>query len=73
MNDVLLATGSGHTRGDIRDAFLESLDSDKPDLALAGRLWNCTDILPSQYCSLLELPSGSTYAMAARVARRMAA
>jgi hypothetical protein len=56
---------SGHLSGTVRDVFLESLESNRPDLVLAGKLWKCTDILPSRYCSLLGLPPGSTYAKAA--------
>lgn len=37
---------------------------------LTGQLWNCTDILPSTYCQTLDLPSGSTYAMAARILKK---
>ena len=35
-----------------------------------GKLWNCTDILPSDGCVAVEIPLGSTYAAAARVARK---
>jgi hypothetical protein len=33
---------------------------------LIGQLWNCTDIMPSNLCSNLDLPSGSTFAKGAR-------
>jgi hypothetical protein len=36
---------------------------------LIGQLWNCTDIMPSVYCDILELNLGSTYAMAVRKLR----
>jgi len=36
---------------------------------LTGQLWNCTDCLPSEYCTVLDLQQGSTYAQAARKIR----
>jgi hypothetical protein len=36
---------------------------------LTGRLWNCTDVLPGTNCDDLDLPRGSTYALAARKLR----
>jgi hypothetical protein len=33
---------------------------------LIGQLWNCTDIMPSNLCSNLDLPSGSTFAKGVR-------
>jgi hypothetical protein len=33
---------------------------------VVGRLWNCTDVMPSKVCGLLDLPPGSTYASGAR-------
>jgi hypothetical protein len=38
-------------------------------LWLTGQLWNCSDILPGGACSELDLPAGSTYAVAARMLR----
>lgn len=70
----------GHAPGHLREAFLEYLNGD-PDSEtisigyeekamplrwLLGQLWNCTDILPEEYCTKLELMSGSTYAQAVR-------
>ena len=37
---------------------------------VTGLLWNCTDVLPGEYCALLDLPQGSSYAQAARFVRR---
>ena len=37
-----------------------------PLQALLGELWNCTDVLPGDRCRDLELPQGSTYAVAVR-------
>jgi len=33
---------------------------------LCGQWWNCADIMPSEFCADLDLPRGSTYAVAAR-------
>ncbi len=70
----------GHAPGHLRDAFCEYFaegsDTDAvvvgeheqvmPLRWLIGQLWNCTDILPSEYCTVLDLLQGSTYAMAVR-------
>jgi hypothetical protein len=37
---------------------------------LTGQLWNCSDILGGEYCQLLDLPLGSTYARAVRKLRQ---
>ncbi|UCC38765.1 MAG: hypothetical protein JSV96_13205 [Candidatus Aminicenantes bacterium] len=66
----------GHAPGYLRDAFHEYLETEqvvideveRPIKWLIGQLWNCTDIMPSEYCSLLDIPSGSTYAQAVRFA-----
>ena len=70
---------NGHAPGCLRDGFLELLYSDDNELTeeeiygerrsfrwLCGKLWNCTDIMPSCDCNTVELPFGSTYAKAAR-------
>ena len=71
----------GHAPGHLRDAFLKYLDEggedyasvenryvkqEKPISRLIGQLWNCTDILPSMYCSEQDIRNGSTYAQAVR-------
>ena len=38
-------------------------------LWVIGQLWNCTDILPGVMCWELDLPPGSTYAVAVRKLR----
>lgn len=38
---------------------------------LIGRVYHCTDVLPSDYCALLDLPQGSTYAKAARALKEL--
>jgi hypothetical protein len=67
------ANRGGHAPGDLRDAFVYYLEQGKMDedsnmtlRELIGKLWNCTDILPSHECEQLNLPRGSTYAQAVR-------
>jgi hypothetical protein len=36
-----------------------------------GQLWNCTDIMPEDLCSEIDLEPGSTYAMGVRTLREM--
>ena len=60
----------------IRDAFIEGIERCQHAISpiavdaelsrVAGHVWNCTDVLPSDYCAALEIPAGSTYAQAAR-------
>ena len=33
---------------------------------LLGQLWNCTDTLPGDCCSILDIPPGSSFAQAVR-------
>ena len=64
-----------HASGDLRDRFLELVEegwTNAPPLGLfvlAGKLWNCTDVMPSHLCGKLELPQGTTYSQAARIIR----
>ena len=72
------ASRGGHAPGHLRDAFIEWLCSSergdttevggerRPLRWLIGQLWNCSDVMPSEYCEELELPQGSTYAQAVR-------
>ena len=67
-----------HAPGYLREVFCEYLESTdksgtvkvdggvKPVKWLLGQLWNCTDIMPAASCDELDMPRGSTYAMAAR-------
>lgn len=58
---------SGHNPGHLRDAFCEAIESERTlrrDDWTA--LWNCTDIVPSLACDVLDIPLGSTYAQAVR-------
>jgi hypothetical protein len=54
---------SGHAPGHLRDRFLELIeecDYSRELTALAGKLWNCTDIVPGSVCCGLDEPAGST-------------
>ena len=33
---------------------------------LLGQLWNCTDVLPADYCEILGIKHGSSFAQAVR-------
>jgi hypothetical protein len=77
------ADRGGHAPGHLRDAFrvwiadgmcastvLVGAAERKQSLGwLLGKLWNCTDILPSIECQELEISQGSTYAQAVRLVR----
>ncbi|MCC6958508.1 MAG: hypothetical protein IT301_01555 [Dehalococcoidia bacterium] len=68
----------GHAPGHIRERFTGWLEADQPEQfedqeermltrdQILGQLWNCTDILESGWCHELDIPAGSTYAMAVR-------
>lgn len=70
----------GHAPGHLRELFVRLVDceiegdDDMPEIDgrkrtvdwLYGQLWNCTDTIPGDCCSLLEMPAGSTYAQAVR-------
>jgi hypothetical protein len=51
-------------------ARLEDMNADEQLRWLSGQLWNCTDILPGDVCTELDLRQVSTYAQAARLVRR---
>ena len=71
----------GHASGHLRDALLEYLNEGSdlntvvvgeqkrivPLRWLVGQLWNCTDVLPQEYCAMLDIRQGSTYAKAVRM------
>ena len=44
-------------------------DSDRARWLL-GQLWHCKDVMPSEYCEMLDLPRGSSFARVARRLRR---
>ena len=43
-----------------------NMDAEERLWWIAGKLWHCTDIMPGDLCSELEMEPGSTYARAAR-------
>ena len=64
-----------HAKGHLREAFHALVEDDPvcydgiwhgdpmPEEQLLRSLTNCSDIMPKEYCNLLGLPQGSTYAM----------
>ena len=61
----------GHAPGHIRDRFAEAVENAdiNGQRAAAGYVWNCTDVMPSHVCELLDLTAGATYAQGARAVR----
>ncbi|MGW6258779.1 hypothetical protein [Streptomyces sp. NPDC055085] len=77
MNKFTTAA-SGHAPGGLRDRFAELIESGdwrtSPEFfRLTGRLWNCTDTVPSYYCREVDEPTGSTYAQLSRTLRKFLA
>jgi len=63
---------SGSAPARLRNAFIELIDDDtQGDQAcrIAQQLLECTDLLPVEYCEMLGLDPGSTFAQAARKVR----
>jgi len=71
----------GHAPGHLRDALINALDQsfatesawweglpggNTEAQRLLGRLWNCTDIVPSTACDETDVRTGSTFAQLAR-------
>ena len=59
---------SGHAPGDLREALEEAVYA-RDDVALwklTGKLWNCSDVMPSVLCDQARMPQGSTYAQFGR-------
>jgi hypothetical protein len=53
----------------VRNAFLDVINDETQGAeacGLAAQLTDCTDVLPYEYCEILELPAGSTFGQAAR-------
>jgi hypothetical protein len=56
----------------VRNAFLDLIEDETPGedaCRLASQLMTCMDVLPYEYCDVLELPEGSTFAEAAHKLR----
>jgi len=69
---VTLEPASGSAPAHLRNAFIELLeDETRSDEAcqLAAQLADCTDVLPVEYCEMLGLEVGSTFAQAAQSVR----
>jgi hypothetical protein len=52
----------------VRNAFLDLINDDTQGQAacdLAARLLECEDVLPLEYCDMLDLPQGTTFGQAA--------
>jgi len=63
---------SGSTSAQLRNAFIDLIEEDSEGeeaCRLAAQLAACTDVLPVEYCELLGLAPGSTFAQAARKVR----
>ena len=63
---------SGSAPAHLRNAFIDLIEEDtQGDAAcrLAEQLLECTDVLPVEYCEMLGLETGSTFAEAARKVR----
>ncbi len=60
----------GHAPGNLREPLLDYLldGEGEPNQVrwLIGQLWNCTDIVPGDCCTELDIGQGSTYAQAVR-------
>ena len=59
----------GSVPASVRNAFLDLINDETEGQAacdLAAQLLDCTDELPFEYCEILELPQGTTFAQAAR-------
>ena len=62
----------GPVPASVRNAFLDLINDEtegQAACALAARLLECRDVLPEEYCEILALPAGSTFADAARQVR----
>jgi hypothetical protein len=59
----------GSAPAQLRNAFIDLIEQEtRGDEAcrLAGQLLDCTDLLPGEYCEMLGVAAGSTFAEAAR-------
>jgi hypothetical protein len=52
----------------LRNAFIDLIEDEtrgEEACRLAAQLLDCTDVLPFEYCEMLDLPTDSTFAQAA--------
>lgn len=68
--DIMLCGETGQMFfDDTRQARFASMDVEDKKRWLAGQVWHCTDIMPSELCEELDIQQGSTYAQGARQIR----
>jgi hypothetical protein len=53
-----------------KQARFELMSTEEQLRLLAGQLWHCTDCMPGHVCEDLDMPTGSSFARAARVIRQ---
>ena len=60
-----------HAAAESREDFEQAANDGDADTLyrIAGKLWTCTDIMPSSLCDEFDMPYGSSYAQAARRVR----
>jgi hypothetical protein len=69
---VVHEPSSGSAPAHLRNAFIDLIEEDTQGEAacrLAAQLAECTDVLPLEYCEMLGLEAGSTFAQAAQRVR----
>jgi hypothetical protein len=67
-------SNGGSVPAHLRNAFLDLIENDARGEAachLVEQLGGCTDVLPFEYCEILGLPAGSTFAQAAGAVRAL--
>ena len=61
--------GSGAIPAHLRNAFIELIENEtegEEACQLLRQIVSSTDMLPQEYCDMLDLPAGSTFGDAAR-------
>jgi len=72
MSRVASEPSGGSASAHLRNAFIDLIESEmegQEACRLAAQLVDCADVLPVEYCEMLDLPAGSTFAQAARMVR----
>ncbi len=78
FHEALRAYVLGNAAGLNEDLFRDesaqcrwlSMGAEQRLMWIAGKLWRCTDVMPSEPRELLDMQAESTYAQAARRVRR---
>jgi hypothetical protein len=68
FGSVTLESRPGSAPASVRNAFLDLINDEtegEDACSLAAKLTGCTDVLPYEYCEMLELATGSTFGQAA--------